>query len=865
VAELRPDQVDPKELEFNSASRCVFYKGTPIWEISEREFDVLHTIHRAAPGLALNEDVIISVWRMDVGSNNLHRQTSNINKKLARHGLRAKNVNGGYYIQHFDSSEVVESQDLTVPAPTDRAEIERHESGSNQDSTTALGRVYSHAREVGKFFGRPLSIAIASVVVLLLTVTIVYSLHRDHFPLKSPTPSNPYPLGFSPGKPANTFPPKILILEFDSTDPKRYSIGRTLATLLREGSFRSSTAVVISSTDQTVTKGGDDGVAEARNIGRQRGATAVVWGYITPEPQAHINLSFAPVDSNWASWYGNSDVPSLLIQLPLNHLLSLQYQAQLAGEVAPLVAITIALSEIDQGNLDEAGRAMDLAIQTQPTNGLIDEASLRFYHALSRVLLMDNHGALADLSISVASKSTPQTTSQAMALAANLYMIGRDYNRADSYCRKIINGHDEPSDAVATCATISWEMGDSATSGHIADGIPTPNSTLPELTSLARYHLATCSMDRAIEDGRYAAAHALGDIPLTSGEFLEVERYLNPEKGSGTLVQADASGLQLLSSAASLSLAKDYDSSIAVSSRLINEQPSSTAYAIRAAARFLKNDPTGAIADVNQAILLNSQTPYLYFARAVVQEDMGHFGDAITDLRYAARLDRNNPEIEAEMGVALGELGNNRGAYEHLWRAHSIDPTYFRFYTELAMLESRQHDYAGAYSLLTNLIGNLNTQIPPSGLPLVNSASACPSENGAMRNRFVADILAQRGAAEMNLKWFGKANLDLQGALKRSPKDVNIYIMRSALDGMQKDYSKELNDIDMAIKYWSSSEVPKEDLPTLEELHSMREEAAKQISAESSGSSNMEGNRSTGKISDLPKTSRHHISSDIIH
>ena len=85
----------------------------------------------------------------------------------------------------------------------------------------------------------------------------------------------------------------------------------------------------------------------------------------------------------------------------------------------------------------------------------------------------------------------------------------------------------------------------------------------------------------------------------------------------------------------------------------------------RGGIRHKKGDESGAIADFTQAILLESNSPYAYFNRAVSLRSQGSYKEAITDLTECIRLSQNQRGVfraYAERAADREAIGDHLGA-----------------------------------------------------------------------------------------------------------------------------------------------------------------------------------------------------------
>jgi tetratricopeptide (TPR) repeat protein len=92
-----------------------------------------------------------------------------------------------------------------------------------------------------------------------------------------------------------------------------------------------------------------------------------------------------------------------------------------------------------------------------------------------------------------------------------------------------------------------------------------------------------------------------------------------------------------------------------------------------------KGDYRGMLADLNQAIFLDSQNARLYYHRGVAKTMLRN-RDAIEDYNRAIALKLNDSAIYNNRGYTKSDFGDNKGAIEDFNRAISIDATNARAY-----------------------------------------------------------------------------------------------------------------------------------------------------------------------------------------
>ncbi|MBR2215644.1 MAG: M48 family metalloprotease [Selenomonadaceae bacterium] len=95
------------------------------------------------------------------------------------------------------------------------------------------------------------------------------------------------------------------------------------------------------------------------------------------------------------------------------------------------------------------------------------------------------------------------------------------------------------------------------------------------------------------------------------------------------------------------------------------------AYAIRGRAKAIKGDFTGALADTDRAITMDSENLYNFLNRADVYHQMGELEKALADTEQAANLDAKNAVVWYVAGSIYDDMNDRDGAlaaYEKLYR-----------------------------------------------------------------------------------------------------------------------------------------------------------------------------------------------------
>lgn len=167
--------------------------------------------------------------------------------------------------------------------------------------------------------------------------------------------------------------------------------------------------------------------------------------------------------------------------------------------------------------------------------------------------------------------------------------------------------------------------------------------------------------------GEVVAIHGKGDIDtklqLTMNSNVRVKTGYNLGITVNTFTKlATAAGIRGYSPATLATRSKPVDDLVA--SALLKES---------------KGDYRGMLADMNQAIFLDSQNARLYYNRGVAKTLLNN-RDAIEDFNRAIALKLNDSDVYNNRGYIKSDLGDKKGAIEDFNRAISLDDTNARAY-----------------------------------------------------------------------------------------------------------------------------------------------------------------------------------------
>jgi tetratricopeptide (TPR) repeat protein len=215
------------------------------------------------------------------------------------------------------------------------------------------------------------------------------------------------------------------------------------------------------------------------------------------------------------------------------------------------------------------------------------------------------------------------------------------------------------------------------------------------------------------------------------------------------------------------------------------------------------NDYRGMLADLNQAVFLDSQNARLYYLRGVAKSMLGN-KDAIEDYNRAIALNLNESLVYNNRGVAKSAFGNPQGGIEDYNRAISLTPDraetyYHRGNAKVALGNNRGgiEDYNRSISLDANLAQAYY------GRSLVESKSGNKKGEIADLNRAVTidpnylEAHERLGLAKSKSGDFQGAIVSFSRAISLAPKNPETYDFRATARvklgdnrGAIEDYSR---------------------------------------------------------------------------
>lgn len=176
---------------------------------------------------------------------------------------------------------------------------------------------------------------------------------------------------------------------------------------------------------------------------------------------------------------------------------------------------------------------------------------------------------------------------------------------------------------------------------------------------------------KASPDQKHAAAFGLGNAHMASGDRNKAIAAFDL-----ALKQKPASHQALEARAAAKSLKEDYDGALADLSAAIKLAPKEPSYFLARGDLYLigKEDAKTAIADYTQAIALDPNFELAYLQRAEAYLSLNDSGKAFADFDKAVSLTQTNPIPLLRRGSAWREAGNPKKAIADFDAALKIAP-----------------------------------------------------------------------------------------------------------------------------------------------------------------------------------------------
>ncbi len=217
-----------------------------------------------------------------------------------------------------------------------------------------------------------------------------------------------------------------------------------------------------------------------------------------------------------------------------------------------------------------------------------------------------------------------------------------------------------------------------------------------------------------------------------------------------------------------------------------------------------QGDYRGMLAQMNNAVFLDSQNPRLYYMRGVAKSMLGN-RDALGDYNLSIELSPDRAETYNNRGVTKFDLGDSKGAIADFNRSISIDPNlasayYNRGTAEVALKpKDALNDYNRAISIDPNLArayfsrGTLKAKLGDSQGELADFNRAI-----AIDPNYLA-AHEQLGFAKSKLSDFPGAIVNFNRAIVLNPKNSETYYSRANARSKVGDDKGALEDYNKSI------------------------------------------------------------------
>jgi tetratricopeptide (TPR) repeat protein/S1-C subfamily serine protease len=268
--------------------------------------------------------------------------------------------------------------------------------------------------------------------------------------------------------------------------------------------------------------------------------------------------------------------------------------------------------------------------------------------------------------------------------------------------------------------------------------------------------------------------------------FKKGGKYDDALKSIDIAIQIEPNDLKLLNEKAIILLQqKQYLAAISIYNQIILKQPESYVYSNRGTVKSALGNKQAAIADYDQAIVLNPKNAGAYFNRGIAKYDLGNEQAAIADYDRAIVLSPKLSEAYVNRGIAKSALGNKQAAIADYDRAIAINPNYAEAYVNRGIAKSALGnkqaaiaDYDRAIAINSNYAGAYyNRGIAKSALGNEQAAIADYDRAIAINPNYT-EAYNNRGLAKFNSGNKQAAIADYDRAISINPKFHIAYYNR---------------------------------------------------------------------------------------
>ncbi|NJM73590.1 MAG: tetratricopeptide repeat protein, partial [Scytonema sp. RU_4_4] len=224
-------------------------------------------------------------------------------------------------------------------------------------------------------------------------------------------------------------------------------------------------------------------------------------------------------------------------------------------------------------------------------------------------------------------------------------------------------------------------------------------------------------------------------------------------------------------------------------------------------AKAKRKDYQGAIADYNQALLINANNPDAYFRRSIAYYDLKKYQVALEDLNKVVQLSPKNAKAYNNRGVIRSDLGDKQAALSDINQAIQLDPKLAIAYYNRGNLRDDLGDKKAALADYNQAI-----QLDPKYASAYNNRGKIRSELGdkqaalADYNQAIqldpkyADAYNKRGVIRAQSGDKQAALTDFNQIIQLNPKNATAYYNRGILRSELGDKQAALSDYNQAIQ-----------------------------------------------------------------
>ena len=434
--------------------------------------------------------------------------------------------------------------------------------------------------------------------------------------------------------PPATAPNKVTILvaEFDGPDPKRYRVTEHIIKRLRRET-REYSDISVEALGRAVSE--QQGSKVAREIGQQRKARIVVWGWYGPtQDTVSVSVYFEVLRKPKYLNLRENPEPQIL---PISELNGIKIQTRLSREMTYLTLMTVGLARYEAEDYDGAIKRFTTALdQSNVPNQMIDPAEIYYYRGNAYHYKAGANGivrAIADYNKAVELGSDSAETYYNRGLA---YGKKGQYDRTISDCDEAIKRKSDFAEAYVNRGCAYDEIG---------------------------------QHDRAIADFDKAIA-------------------LNPDDAIAYNNRGTANGNK-----------GQYDRAIADFDKAIALKPDyANAYYNRGTAYASKGEYDRAISDYDKAIKIKPDYAEAYYNRGLTYASKGEYDRAISDYDKAIKIKPDYAIAYNNRGTVYGNKGQLDQAIADFGKVIELKPDYANAYYNRGFIYASKGEYDRAIS-----------------------------------------------------------------------------------------------------------------------------------------------------------------------